>query len=149
MKVKYDIASNLTNGIINSLPLKHAPIFRLMNIRFVTNEPILYLEESKRDLPRAEACGKWLCITDVHIGITQELAKAGITLPDQINRFVKKIEETRQKTKAKNLLLLGDVKHNVIGINFAEVREIPDFLEQLSKRFEKIVIVKGNHDGNI
>jgi hypothetical protein len=95
------------------------------------------------------AKGSWLCIADIHLGTSRELAVKGITVPDQVEKFVAKISGLREKTGARGLILLGDVKHNVTGVNLAEMREIPEFLEQLTQKFDKIVIVKGNHDGNI
>ena len=55
------------------------------------------------------------------------------------------IEKLIKKTGAKRLVLLGDIKHEVPGISFQEQREIPVFLEELSK-IARIDICIGNHD---
>ncbi len=49
------------------------------------------------------------------------------------------------ETKAKTLVILGDVKHKVPGATIQEIRDIPKFLEYLSTKM-KVIITKGNHD---
>ena len=91
--------------------------------------------------------GNALIITDLHIGIEHEIFQSGITIPSQIDRLEKRIDILLKQTKAKHLIILGDVKHQVPSISWQEYKEIPRFLEHFSKI--KISIIKGNHDGNI
>lgn len=107
-----------------------------MKIKFLT-EPALLLDP-----------GKILVIADLHIGIEYEMFKAGIKLPSQTEKMTGKIEKLIKETKAKELVILGDVKHNVPGISWQETEEIPKLFERLSKKV-KITVVKGNHDGDI
>ncbi len=101
---------------------------------FLTNQPALVVDG-------------WLCIADLHLGITRELFEAGVRLPSQVKDFVERIHKLKKDAKATGLILLGDVKHKVPGISYQEMREIPEFLESL--KFKKIVLVKGNHDAEI
>jgi metallophosphoesterase superfamily enzyme len=46
------------------------------------------------------------------------------------------------------IVLLGDIKSSVHTITKAEWKNIPEFLQQLSK-MAKVFLIPGNHDGNI
>ena len=105
-------------------------------VKFLYNRPALYIPE-----------GKAVVITDLHIGIEHEIFHSGITIPSQVDRLEKRIDELIKLTKAKQLIILGDVKHQVPTISWQEYREIPKFLEHFQNI--KISIIKGNHDGNI
>jgi len=101
---------------------------------FVTNEKAMVFE-------------KKLIIADVHLGITREIYQSGVSLPSQLKPFLERIHGLKRKTRTKELILLGDVKHNIPNITFQELKEIPLFLSSL--KFDKIIIIKGNHDGKI
>lgn len=101
---------------------------------FVTNE-------------RAMVVSNYLVIAELHLGITRELYESGISMPSQVKPLAAKINRLKKAAKAKNLIIVGDVKHKVPGISWQEVRELPEFLSLL--KFSKIIIIKGNHDGGI
>ncbi|MBI2075807.1 MAG: metallophosphoesterase [Candidatus Aenigmarchaeota archaeon] len=90
--------------------------------------------------------GRHLVVTDLHIGIAKELYEAGVAIPSQIKSFSERLNKLKDITKTTNLVILGDVKHS-IGTGFLEAKEIPEFFELL--KFRKVIITKGNHDGNI
>ncbi|MFH0928860.1 MAG: metallophosphoesterase [Candidatus Aenigmatarchaeota archaeon] len=104
-----------------------------MKMKFLT-EPALLLDRT-------------LVITDLHIGLEHEIYKSGITVPSQLEKLKERLDKIITRTKAKHLVILGDVKHQVPSISVQEHREIPKFFEHFSKI--KISIVKGNHDGGI
>ncbi|MBI4174872.1 MAG: metallophosphoesterase [Candidatus Aenigmarchaeota archaeon] len=101
---------------------------------FMKNEPVMKV-------------GKYLVIADVHIGITHDLWKAGVSLPNQVRKMADKLNKLKRLTGAKGLIIVGDLKHKTVGISYQERREVPEFLAAL--KFKKIIIVKGNHDGFI
>jgi len=103
-------------------------------LKFIKNYPAFFIEEIKA-----------LVIADLHIGISYELYKSGINIPSQVKVMKKTIEKLIKKTKAKRLIILGDIKHDVPGISIQEMREIPVFLKALSKKI-KVEICLGNHD---
>jgi len=105
-------------------------------IKFLTNEPAMFISKQKT-----------LVICDLHLGIEYEIFKSGITIPSQTEKLEKRIENLIKQTKAKHLIILGDVKHQVPNISWQEYKEIPKFLEHF--KGVKISIVKGNHDGDI
>src|SRR3989338_1723942 len=91
--------------------------------------------------------GRYLVVADVHIGLTKDLWKSGISLPSQVKRLAERLNSLKKLTKAESLIIVGDLKHKTAGISPQERREVPEFLELL--KFKKIIIVKGNHDGFI
>lgn len=101
---------------------------------FVANEPALLIN-------------RCLIVGDLHIGLSKEMYDAGVMLPSQAEKFVKKLNRLKTETGAERLVILGDMKHRVAGISFLERKEIHRFLSGLD--FKKITIVKGNHDGHI
>ena len=108
-----------------------------MAIRFVKDFPALFIQEEKA-----------LVISDLHLGLEHELFKAGIFIPPQAEKFKKSIEFLIKTTKAKTLVILGDIKHKVPGTSFREMKEIPKLFSSLIKKV-KVVCVKGNHDDKI
>lgn len=107
---------------------------------FITNQPAMIIEAKKE---------KYLLIGDLHLGLTSEWRRKGVSAYSQVKNFVKRISDMKKQTKTTQLVLIGDVKHKVTGISWQEEREIPIFLEELGKIFKKIIIIKGNHDGFI
>jgi len=103
-------------------------------MKFIKNHPALFIPEIKS-----------LVVADLHIGISYELYKSGINIPSQVKEMKETIEKLVKQTKAKRLIILGDVKHDVPGISIQEMREIPEFLKALSKKI-KVEICLGNHD---
>lgn len=106
-----------------------------MKLKFLT-KPALLVEPEKI-----------LVITDLHIGLEHALSEEGVIIPQQFERLIEKLEKIIEKTKAKHLVILGDVKHDVEKISIQEYKEIPDFFNYFSNI--KVSVVKGNHDGII
>jgi len=92
---------------------------------------------------------KYMVISDLHIGIERELFTSGINIPAVTDYLVKKIEDLYNKYKVPNLIIVGDIKHNVPKISVIEMKEVPYFFDKISEYFEKIYVLKGNHDGDI
>ena len=124
-------------------------------IMFVTNQPaMIIVSESGKGLSKDSDRGnnkneKYLLIGDIHLGLTSDLRRKGVSVTSQVKDFVARIKSLRKQTKATHIVMIGDVKHKVTGVSWQEEREIPEFLSELSKMFKKIIIVKGNHDGHI
>lgn len=102
-------------------------------MKFLTNEPALLLP------------GRTLVIADLHIGIEYEFRRSGIRMPSQTQGMLKRIDALLKTSKAKKLIILGDVKHKVPGLSWQEEREIPQFINRLNKKVP-VEIVPGNHD---
>jgi putative SbcD/Mre11-related phosphoesterase len=88
-------------------------------------------------------------VADLHIGWEFALSKEGIHVPSQTPRLLKKLVDIVSEYKADRLLILGDVKHTVATAETPEWRDVPDFFAALGRRAIEILLVRGNHDGNI
>jgi hypothetical protein len=103
-------------------------------MKFIKNYPALLIPEINA-----------LVIADLHIGVSYELYKSGINIPSQVTSMKNSIDRLIDKTKAQRLIINGDIKHEVPGISYQEMREVPEFLRHLSHRI-KVDLVTGNHD---
>ncbi|MCS7123277.1 MAG: metallophosphoesterase [Candidatus Aenigmarchaeota archaeon] len=83
-----------------------------------------------------------IVITDIHIGIEKEY---GINIVANINKMVENILEIKNSTKAENLIILGDVKHEILK----KEKYINYFFDKIENSFDKIIVCKGNHDALI
>lgn len=106
-------------------------------IRFISDFPALFISEKKV-----------LAIADLHIGVEQQIYQSGIIIPCQIEKFKERIDYLLELTQASKLVILGDLKHEVPGISFQEIKDIPKLLEHLLSKVD-IVLVSGNHDSQI
>lgn len=98
---------------------------------------------------RAMVIYDFLVVGDLHIGRSKSMESKGYSIPNQMKVFLKEIKELKKVTKAKNLVLLGDIKDNIPEISYIEKLGIPDFFYELSNLFENVYVAKGNHDGRI
>jgi len=98
---------------------------------------------------RAAIVGDFLVIADLHLGYEKTAKERGYVVPNQRKEFLKRINALATKNKTKKLIMLGDIKHSIPYISEREEYAIPDFFKELSKMFEQIFVVKGNHDGRI
>ena len=106
-------------------------------MKFIQNLPALLIEEESI-----------LVVGDLHIGLAYKLYKKGLNIPIQLPDIEKRLVKLLKKTKVKTLVILGDVKHEVPGISYPEIVELPKFLERLSDKVD-IQICKGNHDTHL
>ena len=95
-----------------------------------------------------------LVFSDVHIGFEEHIIESG-ALPDmQITEILERIERIftnleKNKIKIKEIVIVGDLKHEFGGISDKEWRETTRFLDYLEKKIQKkgkIILVRGNHD---
>lgn len=91
---------------------------------------------------------KTLVVGDLHFGYGESMRKSGIMLPDKIfEESISEMDEIFNRVgKVERVVLLGDLKHEFGRVLDAEWREIKNFIDYLSGKCEKVVIVKGNHD---
>ncbi len=83
-----------------------------------------------------------IVIGDLHIGYEQELKEKGVIVPDQTGEMRERIESLVRRYDAKKLIILGDLKHEILGFS----PRIYKFLENLPVELH---LAKGNHDGRI
>ncbi|MEM2849459.1 MAG: metallophosphoesterase [Candidatus Bathyarchaeia archaeon] len=90
-----------------------------------------------------------LTVADLHIGWESSLSDYGIYIPSQTKRLLKKLVELLTMLKPQMLILLGDVKHAIVRFEKTEWVDVPEFLKTVKNLVEKVVIVPGNHDGDL
>lgn len=108
-----------------------------MNVLPITDHPILHIGNGS----------KIVCAGDLHIGIEDELRSKGIHVPSQTFRMERELRSV--KNEHDRLILIGDIKHKVPGSTKQEYSEIPRFLRAMKRVYDKVDIVRGNHDGQI
>jgi putative SbcD/Mre11-related phosphoesterase len=106
-----------------------------MELKFVTGKPALL-------------AGRTLVIADLHIGVEYEYYMSGIRIPSNTEHMRKDLETLIEQTRAKRLIILGDVKHKVPGMTRQELREIPDLLYSLATKI-RVDVIPGNHDSGL
>ena len=110
--------------------------FLKMEIRFLQNERALVMKD-------------FLVIADLHIGYEKTLEERGYKIPSMRKDFIERIKKLQKENKSRKLIILGDVKHTVPVATWDEKYEIPNFFKEMSGLFDRIIVIKGNHDGNI
>lgn len=91
---------------------------------------------------------KILAIADLHLGFEQALAESGVFVPrGEYKEIVSELKIILEQTgKLKEIIILGDLKHEFGTISGQEWAEVTRMLDFLAENCEKIVLVKGNHD---
>lgn len=89
-----------------------------------------------------------LVVADLHLGFELELAASGIKIPSQTPEKLERLLRLVEQTKAKRLLVIGDLKHAIPISPSKEQIEIGDFIDRLRRKVH-VEIVRGNHDVGI
>ena len=103
-------------------------------IKFVVGKPALIVDEN-------------LVIGDLHIGLEEKLAENGINIEDLSKRMGAEARMIFDESKAKRIVILGDVKESITYPTRIGYSKLRDFFSEL-KGIE-IIILKGNHDAHI
>ncbi|MCD6443604.1 metallophosphoesterase [Candidatus Bathyarchaeota archaeon] len=90
-----------------------------------------------------------LVAADLHIGWEITLSGYGIYVPSQAKRFLRRIARIIRRVKPSTLVFLGDLKHTIGKLGKSEWMDVPEFLEAVKSMVDRVVIVPGNHDGDI
>ena len=106
-------------------------------IQPILNESTLYISDKKI-----------LVIVDLHIGIESELREKGLQVPSQTASMTKRLISLFKRYKPKEIILLGDVKHNIPSSTIQERTDVKRFFDKI-KSFDIVHVLPGNHDGNI
>lgn len=91
--------------------------------------------------------GDALVIGDLHIGLESHLRRKGFNIVSRTEDMLERIEAAAED--ADRLIVLGDVKDSVPGSTKQEYTEIPVFFDSLCDLFDKVYVVRGNHDTEI
>ena len=89
---------------------------------------------------------KILIIGDMHIGLEEALNKQGVFIPRQgVDEVIRRLKKIISKVKIKEIILIGDVKHEFGVISDQEWRDTLRVLDFLLEN-GKVILIKGNHD---
>jgi len=108
-----------------------------MDIQPITSEPAPFISKIKL-----------LVIADLHIGIERELREGGLQVPSQTNKMTTRLQTLIKKCKPSDIVIVGDVKHNIPTSTYQERHDVLHFLETIEST-SRVHILPGNHDGNI
>ena len=100
---------------------------------------------------------KMLALADLHIGYEEYLNKRGVFLPrmqfkemmkelEEIFSEIEKIDKELKGKKLNEIIVVGDLKHELGTISSQEWRETKQVLELFKKKAKKVILIKGNHD---
>lgn len=87
-------------------------------------------------------------MADLHIGFEERFKAGGVRLRTVTQSMLSEVSEVCTKHTVDEIIILGDVKFTVGRVSASERREVPLFLERLT-RLAKTTIIAGNHDGAI
>ena len=107
------------------------------DIQPILNEPALYIKEKKT-----------LVIADLHIGIERELRESGLQIASQTKAMTTRLLAIIKKNHPKEIILLGDIKHNIPTSTIQERTDVKEFFATIQS-YGAIHVIPGNHDGNI
>jgi len=108
-----------------------------LDVQPILNEPILFIDSEKI-----------LIIADLHIGIESELREYGLNAPSQTSKMTEHLILLFKKYRPRDIVLLGDIKHNIPSSTIQERKDVKKLLENIQS-YGTIHIIPGNHDGNI
>lgn len=108
-----------------------------MGFKWVEAAPCLVIDEGGK---------RYLVLSDLHIGIEGENVDRGVHLPSMLPALLGNVRELVVEQGVDSLLLLGDVKHRVAGVSWREARQLREFVSQVRRLVDEVIIVPGNHD---
>lgn len=88
---------------------------------------------------------KILLVSDTHVGYEAELRLRGVYAVSQTSKLLEQLKEMGEEVGAGTIAILGDVKHE-LPTPRETAGEVREFLKALSKRFERVLLIPGNHD---
>lgn len=95
---------------------------------------------------RALKVGNALIIADLHIGFEIELWRQGVRIPFQTSHLVSRVNELLRKERVKEVIVNGDLKHEIAVSRGRQAIEIEKFVEGIEGN---VKVVQGNHDGGL
>ncbi|MEM1541866.1 MAG: metallophosphoesterase [Ignisphaera sp.] len=94
-------------------------------------------------IPRFKA----VVMADVHLGFEEDMASKGVFLPRiQLKKAIEVVEKAISYVDASVLIVAGDIKHHFEKLGKKEAKDLKEFLEFTTKRFKRVIVVRGNHD---
>ncbi len=94
---------------------------------------------------------KILVFSDFHIGYEEYLYGKCVPIRVQLEEIIKKLDRifgllNKEEITIREIIILGDLKHEFGEISDSEWRETLKILDYLLDKCDKIILIKGNHD---
>ncbi len=90
--------------------------------------------------------------SDLHLGYEGVHASKGMFIPKINFKKIKEIlKKAAEKTKAKNIIVVGDIKNEFSDVHIEEFNEFREFVSYVRDdlKIKGITLIKGNHDNFI
>ncbi len=87
-----------------------------------------------------------LVVADLHLGYEFELLQNGLRIPSQTGEMRKRLLSLSERLDPRELIILGDFKHNIPYVGDWEFEELEQFARAMPV---ETTIIKGNHDGGL
>lgn len=108
----------------------------ILDFQTIDSIPALYCEELDM-----------IVISDLHLGLEGSVTSDGGYVPQfQLEDLMEDLDSAKEETGASRILVNGDLKHEFSRTHYKEKEEIGEFMRFLDRRFDEIIVVKGNHD---
>ena len=90
---------------------------------------------------------KTLVIPDLHLGYEETMRKKGVFLPrTQLKITKKRLKAILQETKPKEIIFIGDIKHEFGTLSFEEKSDCFEIIDLTLEYTKNITLIQGNHD---
>ncbi|HEW64479.1 metallophosphoesterase [Fervidicoccus fontis] len=114
-------------------------MLNLGEFSIIAGEPAIFHEASQS-----------IIIADLHLGFEDEAAESGVFLPKmQLKKAIDLIIRLKELTKAKKLIINGDIKNSFNRLTIQEREEIIRFFGKSKDLYDEVILVRGNHDNYV
>lgn len=90
-----------------------------------------------------------IVVSDIHFGFEAEFREKGVMIPSQTWKITELLMKLIDEQNPRKIIILGDLKHKIPYSSSIEWEEMPQSVEKIKETGVEIVLVPGNHDGNI
>lgn len=91
-----------------------------------------------------------LVVSDLHLGYEGHMAKNGVFIPKaNLKKIIEDFEKGLRKSKAKNIIVVGDIKNEFSNVEQDEFNELYEIIKFCKKKNVELILIKGNHDNFI
>ena len=92
--------------------------------------------------------GDTIIVADLHIGIEEYFKRSGYRVPNLTRSMNERLVALIKKHRAKKVVILGDLKHSIVGSEKGERYDVKEFVRSIMD-LAHLTLVKGNHDGGL
>ena len=103
-------------------------------------------DERLLELEAPGGAERWLLLADLHLGIHPAGATAGSSWSDQARELADRVRSVARARASDGLLIVGDVKHPIVGTPRTLRPVLFDFFASLLSEGARVGVVLGNHD---